>query len=287
MSHQGPYQAFPPQQPPGFGQSAAGGYPPAQPGPYQQPVSGGYPQYQANPGTGQFGAAPPVNPSTGRLSPAPPAKSRKTLYLMISVCVVLAVAFGSTAYFIFFSGDSTQDVVADYIGYAQDGDFDKARELACKGAADGITFRLEAEAMDAMRRWFNREDMTWKVREELASGKKSTLILDKTLNLPNYDAPIDQRWDYRLKRQSASWCIDSAKIMTIVDSNIGGPGDCVEANGFQYESADCGEASSDEKVLFVVADSVEKPENCPDPKGLAAETTDHQVLCLEEDYQRY
>lgn len=313
---QGPYPPNPPGNGYPAGQPGQPGYPSQQPGqpvpqqgypvpPQPGPVGPGYPNqsssypdqpsgypdpntgYPVSPAPGYAGpvtAVPAGQPVTGMPAPSfpaaePPRKSRKVLYTMISVCTVLALAFGTTAYFMFFSGDAPAEVVSEFVTHAVDGDYDQSRALACADATEGVRFQGDAEAMDTMRRWF--EDMEWQIRTDRTSGTTATVVVDKTLHSWVYEKPVPMRWDYKLERESGGWCIMSATIMSVVPTEIGAAGDCVEAQGFLYLSVDCG-SSGDE--VYKISDIVPNTTDCPNAKGPFIENEDRKILCLDENY---
>ncbi|ADD40414.1 hypothetical protein [Stackebrandtia nassauensis] len=263
MSQHGPHGGYPDQGP--------SGYPQYSPSYYSQPVTG------AQPVTGMpmMGAAPQ--------QPQPDPRPRGPLKFLVPLCVVLALAFGGSAYFFFISGDAPSEVVGQYITHAQDEDFAGAREFTSDSATKATKFQGNSEGMETMRRWFGEDTMRWEVRGDSTSGSKSTVTVDKTLVLPNYDEPVEMRWDYRLERESGNWKIDRVKIMSIVDDGIAGPGDCMLATGFAYEAADCSDGpNSEASVLVEVTDAVDVPDDCPNPTGPAVETTKKRILCIEE-----
>lgn len=274
MSQHGQFQGYPDAGPPGHPQqysqppTAPPTAPPQTPylAPGQYPVHGYYPQQQHH--------QQPVAPE--------PARPRRALKILIPLCVVLALAFGGSAYFFFFSGDAPSEVVGEYITRAQDEDFAGARDLTASTASKGSRFEGNKEDMETSRRWFGKDSMSWQVREESTSGSESIVTVDKTFTLPNYDDPLDMRWDYRLKRESGAWKIEGIKLMSIVEDGMAAPGDCLLASGLAYSPTECAPATGSGTIVFTVTDAVDDPKDCPNPKGPAAETTKHEILCLEE-----
>lgn len=247
--------------------------------PAPQPQYGDYP---IQPGQYPQEFAYPVAAAVPYPVAAEKPKSRRPLAVMLAICVVLALAFGGTAYYFFFAGASATETVELYIQRAQAEDFAGARDLTSPAATQGVRLQGNSEGMETMRRWFGEDSMEWKVRREDTSGSKSTVTVDKALTLPNYDETVDMRWDYRLERQSGSWMITSAKIMTIVGQGLAEPGQCLRSDGFQYSSADCAATADGTTIIYEVIDSVDAPFDCPDPRSPMVETTGREILCLEE-----
>jgi hypothetical protein len=198
------------------------------------------------------------------------------------MCVVLALVFAGSAYFLFFSGGSPSDVVTEFVSDAQKGDFAAARKLVTSDAPDALKFRDNAEGMETMRRWFTKSHMGFHIRNESTKGTRSTVVVDKTLDLPNYEDIVRMRWDYKLHRDSGTWRISGAKLMTVVDMKTAEPGGCLHNEGFSYKPADCADLPENTaESILSITDKVKQPSDCPDPKGEMVETTDHAILCLD------
>ena len=250
------------QPPPWQGQSAPvsgqpGGYPVTGP-----PVSG-YP-------VGGYPTAPPPQPR----------RSRKLLWTMMTVCVVLAVVFAGSAYYLFFSGAEPEDVVTDYVESVLAGDLAGAREFACADATDGVRFNMPAEGIETVRRWFDDKAMTWSIRESRTSGSKSTVIGDVRLMLPQYDGPVDMRWDFGLTRESGTWMLCTIDMMSIVDANVVRPETCVRFEGFDPVPIECYESDA-----LMVTLEVANRSDCPDSTSDWLESTTGRILCLDESPQ--
>lgn len=239
----------------------------------QQPHPG-----EVHPASGMPVHSQPVTgPPHAHGAPPPPRKSRKLLYSLLSMCVILALGFVGSAYYFFLSRDSPEEVVDEYLTAASTQDFAEARTYVCDDASQFLTF-ASADSLEADSNRRLTEGMTWVVRGAEVDGNEATVTVERHID-PAYlaDPSLEHnRVEYTLERHSRDWLLCKMQIGAILENGQISVSECADLDAWPVEPVDC----TQEGLIYEVVDDVESRSDCPGDKEPFFETEDRRVLCL-------